>query len=224
MHVIIRPHSSHCTTQGQAMAEGVVMLLLLVLFVLGIRYIGHIGHLGLQQQTLSRFAAFQYSKTQQAPSQAQLQRQWTQSLPTALANTPLQTQTQTLAPLNSLAQPGQLDATLLRQEWGLADKGLGQVRLRTQAPALPMSWGTKTPSLTRHTAIVLENPAPHHDAAFHQQARRSQRAWGQAARTSASIARDVNRELQPLEGFQRPGLNTDWFMPWKDKLLRHHLR
>jgi len=216
-----------CTAaqQGQALAEGMLVLLLAGLLWAAIVYVGQLQDVAVQAQHASRVAAFAaahdtLSTDTQALRQAHFAgaaHRWRDHagrrlLPDPDAQVSLRLMQQ--APLPTQAQPGQTDAdaTRLRQEWRLDDAGLVHA-----AVAIPVQVPFQRAGMTirRHTAILRD--AGHSPDAGSAQRRvgESAYAWADAARRSRTAGQHVQKMLEPVDaGWHRPSPSYDWLMPW----------
>jgi len=221
----MKQRTTRCTQQGQALAEGMLVLLLAGLLWAAIVHVGQLQDMAVQAQHASRVAAFTAAHdTLSTDTQALRQthfagaaHRWRDHagrrlLPDPDVQVSLRVMQKTSLPAQ--AQPGQADAdaTRLRREWRLDDAGLvhAAVAISVQVPFQQAGM-----TIRRHTAILRD--AGHSPDAGSAQRRvgESAYAWADAARRSQSVGQGVQKALAPVDaGWHRPSPSYDWLMPW----------
>ncbi|GAA4336430.1 hypothetical protein GCM10023144_30730 [Pigmentiphaga soli] len=92
-------------------------------------------------------------------------------------------------------------------------RGLGGPR---SVPAGLHEWSSLRPAIARSTVLLSGEGAAGGDDAVQAAIARAGRAWQDAARPSANLARADDARLWRLDaGWQRPRLDTDWLQPWR---------
>jgi len=214
------------TQQGQALIEGMLVLLLAGLLWVGIVHIGQLQDMAVQAQHASRVAAFAVAHDTLAADTLALRQthfagvahRWRDHsgrrlLPDPEAHVTLRLMQQ--APLPAQAQPGQTDpdAMRLRQQWRLDDTGMVRA---AAAISVPVPFQAQ-PNITirRHTAILRDvGHSPDADSA-QRRVGESQYAWADAARRAQVLGQSVQKRLAPVDAaWHRPSPSYDWLMPW----------
>jgi len=211
--------------RGQALAEGMLVLLLAGLLWAAIVHVGQLQDMAVQAQHTSRVAAFAaahdtLSTDTQALRQAHFAgaaHRWRDHAGRRLLPDPdaqVSLRLMQKAALSAQAQPGQTDAdaTRLRREWRLDDAGLVHA---VAAIPVPVPFQQVGMTIRRHTAILRDaGHSPDADSA-QRRTGESAYAWADAARRSQSIGQDVQKVLQTVDaGWHRPSPSYDWLMPW----------
>jgi len=223
-----RLYGCAATQQGQALAEGMLVLLLAGLLWVAIVQIGQLQDMAVQAQHASRVAAFAAAHDTLATDTGMLRHahfsgtahRWRDHagrrlLPDPAAQVSLQLMQDAVLPVQ--AQPGQtdVDATRLRREWRLDDVGL--VRAAVAIPVqIPFhSAGQMGVTIRRHTVILRDaGHSPNADSA-QRRVGASAFAWADAARRSQAAGRRVQKRLEALDApWHRPSPSYDWLMPW----------
>jgi len=221
----MKQRATRCTQQGQALAEGMLVLLLAGLLWATIVHIGQLQDMAVQAQHASRVAAFSAVHDTLATDTRSLRKtyfagvahRWRDHAGRRLLPDPdaqVSLRVMQKAPLPAQAQPGQtdVDATRLRQEWRLDDAGLVQaaVAISVQVPFQQAGM-----TIRRHTAILRDaGHSPDADSAQHRVGE-SAYAWADAARRSQLVGQRVQKVLEPVDaGWHRPSPSYDWLMPW----------
>jgi len=216
--------------QGQALAEGLLVLLLAGLLWAAIVYIGQLQDMAVQAQHASRVAAFAAAHDTLASDIAALRQahfsgaahRWRDHTGRHLLPDPatqVSLRLMQVAPLGAQAQPGQADtdAMRLRHEWRLEDTGLvrSAVTIPVQIPFASQAGGGMT--IHRHTAILRDaGHSPDADSA-QRRVGASAYAWADAARRSQTIGRGIQTIVAPIDAaWYRPAPSCDWLMPWAD--------
>jgi len=216
------------TQQGQALAEGMLVLLLAGLLWVAIVQIGQLQDMAVQAQNASRVAAFAAAHDTLATDIGMLRHahfsgsahRWRDHagrrlLPDPAAQVSLQLMQ--VAALPAQAQPGQTDADAmrLRREWRLDDAGL--VRAAVAIPVqIPLYAAGRTGmTMRRHTVILRDaGHSPDADSA-QRRVGASASAWADAAHRSQAAAQRVQNKLAALDApWHRPTPSYDWLMPW----------
>jgi len=212
--------------QGQALAEGVLALLLSCLLWVAIVQISQLQDVAIQAQNASRVAAFQaVHDTLDTDTDATRQHyfadtphRWRDHAGRRFIPEP---ETQVVlhlkqtAGLPAQAQPGQQapHAVRLRREWRAEDQGVVRADARVQV-AVPFSLQTHM-HIRRHTTVLRD--AAHSPDAQSTQRRvgESPSAWATAAQQSRVAGQRAQAVLAPVDAaWHRPAPSWDWLMPW----------
>lgn len=233
--------------RGQSLVEGLVLLLVLISFFIAIPWLGRLLDIGLQQTSASRYMAFQWTRRMVAPDDLEVKQKfflakehnWRDRQQHKIVNAnniTIRSDRQLL--LSDEMQPGQREtyAPILRQQWGIADKGvvIAQLQVTPQywhhnnvASALGIDAGflERLPlTLYRHTAILMDAGHSDTDENSHRRAGTSALAWKDVTERSYALGQHIQRYAEPVEGFDRDAPVFDWLVPWAGKLPQHHLK
>lgn len=232
---------------GQALVEGMVLVLVLISFFIAIPWLGRLFDIGMQQMHASRYAAFQWSRQLQSPDEKKIkhkfllsnEHQWRdrrhQRIVTAES---INMRTERQIVLDDDKQPGKqvAQAATLRRQWGLQDQGVVNIKLAVS----PIYTGYKQNSSTslgldagflerlpltiyRNTAILVDAGHSDSDKTSHYRTGQSDLAWQEVAERSYALGKHIQRYAEPAEGFARENPIFDWLLPWAGKLPKHHL-
>jgi len=214
--------------QGQALAEGLLVLLLAGLLWFAIVQIAQLQDMAIQAQHASRVAAFAAAHDTLAADTTAVRQthfagaahRWRdpagrRMLPDPAAQVSLRLTQH--APLSAQAQPGQADADALplRREWRVEDAGIVRADAAVHVQTPFSSQDQPGITIRRWTAILRD--AGHSPDAHSAQRRvgESATAWGDAARRSQTVGERVQRMVEPLDAaWKRPSPSYDWLMPW----------
>ncbi|AHG63707.1 hypothetical protein [Advenella mimigardefordensis] len=230
--------------RGQALTEGLIVLLCVLTFFAAITWLGRLQDIALHEQHASRFGAFELARAGNI-NNAQLSSRffqgrhagWRRQQGDALLTADgIQVTHNRQAQLDSLSQPGGVDrnATLLRREWRLQDNGIVNVSLRIRPRAAAPSGQSSVRdepqgstvgflnrlavTLRRHTAILIDAGHTIDARAAHERAARSKVAWQQTAHASYAAGKKIAAAAMPVDApWRRPAPVFDWFMPWAGK-------
>jgi len=212
--------------QGQALAEGLLVLLVAGLLWFAIVQIAQLQDMAMQAQTASRVAAFAAAHdTLQTDLRAVRQthfaggaHRWRDAVGKPMLPDPdaqLDLRLRRLAPLPDQAQAGasHADAVQIRREWRLQDAGL--VRADVGVPVRVPFQDEASMTIRRHTAILRDAGHSTDDASAQRRVGESARAWGDAVHPSQVAGRRTQSLAQALDAaWGRPAPSYDWLMPW----------
>jgi len=221
---------------GQAMAEGMLVLLVAGLLWVAIVQIAQLQDMAVQAQHASRVAAFAVAHDTLAADMTAVRQthfsgashRWRDHagrplLSGALPDSPSDSAAQVSlrltqhASLAASAQPGggDADALRLRREWHIEDAGM--VRADAGVPVrVPFASPEQTGiTIRRHTSILRDaGHSPNADSA-QRRVGESAYAWGDAARGSQAAGQSVQKMVGPVDAaWSRPSPSYDWLMPW----------
>jgi len=228
--------------QGQALTEGLIVLLCVLIFFAAATGLGRLQDVALYEQHASRFGAFELARAGDIDN-AKLSTRFFQGRHAGWRNRQgnalvvddrIQIGYNRQALLDPQSQPGAVDrnATILRKEWELQDRGIANVSLRIRPRATTPSERTHTEwagqaqkflgslavSLRRHTAILVDAGHAINARSAHERAARSNTAWQQAARASYAAGKKIAAAAMPVDApWGRAAPVFDWFMPWAGK-------
>lgn len=240
---------SNTRQQGQALTEALVVFSVLLLLWAGVAWLGRFQDMALQASHASRFAAF--SAALGAPSQVETVRQsyfespaqrWADRRGQLLLQadrSDVQLHVGRGPVLPGLAQAAQNapNASLLREQWQVADSGIVDARVSVQffpQPAqsqqgngLFMSelrdFDLPYPRLTRHTAILADAGHASDDASVQVRVAASSLAWSDAANQSYELAGRISNVMSSIDaGWRRPAPNQEWLNAWAGEVPTHH--
>lgn len=230
--------------QGQALTEGLIVLLCVLTFFAATTWLGRLQDVALYEQHASRFGAFELARAGNIDN-AKLSPRFFHGLHAGWRNrqgnalvvddrVQVTYNRQTL--LDPQSQPGAVDssATILRKEWELQDRGIANVSLRIRPRATTPSEQTSTRagragqapdffdnlavSLRRHTAILVDAGHAIDARSAHERAARSNTAWQQVAHASYAAGKKIAAAAMPVDApWGRAAPVFDWFMPWAGK-------
>ena len=230
--------------RGQAMVEGLIVLLCLLTFFSGITWLGRLQDIALYEQHASRFGAFELARATNLHN-AKLPARffhgkhaaWRNRQGRALVDKESVHVTHNQqARLDARSQPGGTEgnAINLRKEWRLHDSGIANVALairpaiaarKTKAqqfssPAAQALGFTEklALSLRRHTAILIDAGHATDSHSAHKRAASTDSAWQQVAQASYAAGKKVAAAASAVDApWRRDDPVFDWFMPWVGK-------
>lgn len=230
--------------QGQALTEGLIVLLCVLVFFAAATWLGRLQDVALHEQHASRSGAFELARAGNIDNAKLLSRffqgrhaGWRNRQGSALVvDDSIQVTYDRQAVLASQSQPGAIDrnATVLRKEWALQDSGIANVSLRIRPRVTTLSQQAPTPveraerisnlidslavTLRRHTAILIDAGHAIDARSAHERAARSHTAWQRVARASYAAGKKIATTAMPLDApWGRAAPVFDWFMPWAGK-------
>lgn len=235
---------------GQALAEGLVIMLVLLLFFVGMGWLGRLLDMGLQASHASHYGAFQLSREIPDINKAELasrfllgpEKNWRDRRGNLLlSNNAIAVTVDHSEKLSAFMQPGanHEQASLLRKDWEIEDPGLARLALSVT----PMfAAARKQPeanavlglgldffdhfslSIKRHTSILTGAGHAASDRAAHTRSSVSQEGWQNAAGLSYASGRKIQSFAQSVDApWDRPQPVLDWLQPWQGMLPIHHL-
>ncbi len=230
--------------QGQALTEGLIVLLCVLAFFAAGTWLGRLQDVALHEQHASRFGAFELARAANI-DHAKLSPRFFQGWHAGWRNRQgnalvvddsIQVTYNRQARLDPQSQPGAVDknATMLRKEWELQDSGIANVSLRirprvtTLSEQTPVSveGGRRTLNfidslavpLRRHTAILIDAGHAIDARSAHERAARSNTAWQRVSRASYTAGKKIAAAAVPVDApWGRAAPVFDWFMPWAGK-------
>lgn len=235
--------------QGQALVEGLVVLLALISLWLGISWLARFQDMALQASHASRYAAFALSRNPDETVESDVRQhyfsgpahQWSDRrgkrlLSPGLDEVVLQPSRQTA--LANVAQPGGavLYAQALRQDWRLEDAGVLAAQLSVaprlslvpQEQVLPADglsyFDQQRLVLRRHTAILTDAGHAADDIATQQTVANSSLAWGNSANSSYARGKKIASAMTAVDAaWNRTEPVFDWLGPWSGRVPEAHL-
>ncbi|NYT61219.1 pilus assembly protein [Alcaligenaceae bacterium] len=245
-----RAKSKVLLQQGQALVEGLVVLLALMSLWVGVSWLARFQDMALQASHASRYAAFSLSRNLEANIENDMRRhffsgpahQWSDRrgkrlLSSALDEIDVQTHRQTALAVQ--AQPGGalLHAQALRQDWRLDDTGvlavqlsaaprLGLASLHNNLPADGLAYfDSQNLLLQRHTSLLTGAGHAADDMAVQQTVANSSLAWSNSANSSYVHGKKIASAMTAVDaGWGRPQPVFDWLEPWSGHVPESHLR
>lgn len=238
--------------QGQALAEGLVVLLVLLSLWVGLAWLGRLQDMALQATHGSRHAAFaatRYFADDFTVQQVKAgyfsgpSHQWSLRSGRAVLDDDKSQVTVSVRrgqALDVKAQVGGtgLSVSRLRSELGTADRGILQARVGVDLSFLRASQAgdgssvlrlsdldSAWPVLHRHTAILIDSGHAASDAAAQQRLTLSPTAWAASSARSYELARQTDAVMAKVDGAwsrQRPLF--DWLQAWTGRVPDHHLQ
>jgi len=218
--------------QGQALVEGLLVLLVAGLLWLAIVQIAQLQDMAIQAQHASRVAAFAAAHDTLAADTTAVRQtyfagaahRWRDSAGRRMLPDPATQASLRLtqhAPLSARAQPGQTNAQALplRREWRVEDTGVVRADAAVHAQVPFAAQDSPGITIRRWTAILRDaGHSPDARSAQHRVGE-SATAWGDAARRSQAVGERVQRMVEPLDaGWNRPSPFYDWLMPWAGEI------
>ena len=221
--------------QGQALVEGVVVLLVLVALWVSAGWLFRLQDMALQASHGSRYAAFSAARgVDDQRVQATVRqryfsgpshqwrtlsgRQWLAAgRPEVLASsshTPI---------LTANAQPGMghVASTLLRQEWSVTSDQIIQTQVSLQPRTLTNG---VAPRLSRRQFILVGAGHSVDDAHVVQRVAQSALGWSGVATYSAAQGAGLASVMVPVDqGWGRPAPQFDWLAKWQGAVPQQHL-
>lgn len=226
--------------QGQAMVEGLVVLLALTALWSAISWLGRLQDINLQAMHASRYAAFSATRHPNMDEQSNTRHttqlhffggpthQWADAQGNRmLLNTAQEVQLNTdrTRQLAMHAQPGGSggNATTLRADWHIADTGIVDSHVTVRPSAVdPMDWGIS--GIRRHTAILVGAGHAANDAQVQHRLADSALAWGNSSQASYAAGGSIAGAMIAVDaGWNRPEPIFDWLGPWTGAVPNYHL-
>lgn len=230
--------------QGQALVEGLIVLLCLLTLWVGGIWLLRLQDVALAGQHASRLGAFDLARAGRLSEDRVTPRffagphaGWHNRRGGALVPPgQVHMATSRSVQLGPQGQPGASErhASRLRQEWGLQDMGIAQVSLDISPQAGTASSERSASSeradpalgfidtiallLRRHTAVLTDAGHSTDAREANKRAGGSDSAWRQAARASYAAAERIAASAMPVDSpWHRARPVLDWFMPWAGK-------
>lgn len=219
--------------QGQAMAEGLVVLSILLSLWFAVSWLGTLQDMALQASHGSRYMAFAATRGQEAYALEPLRsayfsgpaHQWSGRPgghlldPDALH---LGVDASRATTLMASAQPGGAATTpsRLRTELGTADSGILTQTLTLDPAEKTSIW----PVLRRQTSILTGPGHASDDAAVQQRLGLSPTAWAASAQASYALTTRIDSAMDSVDaawGRSRPSI--DWLGPWGGQVPEQHI-
>ncbi|MCC2595413.1 hypothetical protein LKR43_03575 [Pusillimonas sp. MFBS29] len=228
---------------GQALVEGLLAMLVLVSIWVAVAWLGNLQDMALTVQHASRHAAFSYTRNPSPESSVSLRgqyfmgpaHQWNERSGKAMLPWPRDQVRIDVSRSAVLGQPAQAGGTnplahVLRNDWGLLDKGI----VHAQVLALPKAdtvhhpdlstsrasiLGLKDfsiyPQLRRHISILEGAGHASGDVHAQQIIGRSLLAWSDSAHASGAIGLRVDATMSAVDkAWDRQHPVFDWLQPW----------
>lgn len=237
--------------RGQALAEGLVVLLVLLSVWVAVGWLGRFQDMALQATHASRFAAFSVARHHDLRPAADIQHryfsgpahQWKDRHGRSVLSQE-QTEVSLLvrsdAALDAYAQPGGplADASSLRQGWRVEDTGIVQAIVTIGSRATIQNTAHKAdafkiglsvfddryPVLSRHTAILAGAGHASNDPDAQHRIAESKLGWSNSAEDSYRLGRHMQMRVQPLDrAWGRAAPEFDWLVPWASHIPERHL-
>lgn len=233
--------------QGQALVESLVLLLILISFFIAIPYLGRLIDISITQSNASRYGAFQLTRQLTGLNESYIKekfflkndQQWRDRQNQKIVHEGnILLHVSRLEKLSNGMQPGKKKAQVLREEWGIEDKGIARVDVSVSPSYTQGKSRTSTalglglvffdginPFIKRHTSILTDAGHSDSDLSTHKRTARTNTAWGKAAKGSYELGRSIQSYAAPVDrGFSRPQPVFDWLEPWAGKIPQRHLR
>lgn len=235
---------------GQALAEGLVVMLALLLFFVAIAWLGRLLSISLQASHASHYGAFQLSRDIPDINKAELderfllgpENNWHDRRANELLDShAIAVKVERAEKLDATMQPGanHEQATLLRKGWKIEDQGIARMSLAVtplftaarKQPEAGVALGLGLDffdhfSLTirRQTSILTGAGHAASDQEAHKHVSLSPEGWQNAAGLSYESGRKVQSYAQSVDApWNRPQPVFDWLQPWQGQLPAHHL-
>jgi len=230
--------SPKATQSGQALAEGLVAMVVLASIWVAVAWLGRLQDMALSAQHASRHAAFAYTrnpashndygiKTQYFQGPAH---QWKDRVGHSILASPLhqvQLNFERTSTLSDAGQPGGNDAWAmsLRKDWAVQDEGIvnasvyvlpgpGTVNVSSTS-VLGLGAFNDYPKLRRHIAILEGAGHASNDAQVQQVVAQSAPAWADSTRASVIVGTRVDAAMAAIDApWHRPRPVLDWLAPW----------
>ena len=240
--------SQNSAQKGQALAEGVLAMLVLASIWVAMAWLGHLQDMALSAQHASRHAAFVHTRTPGSVSRDTVlpffqtaAHQWNErngDPMLALPSWQVQLHLDRRTMLDPLAQVGGNDAMAasLRDNWGIQDQGIVDVSVQalpgvhsenaTEETASVLGLGIfkHYPLLRRHTAILEGAGHASNDAQVQDIVVRSGLAWSDSASTSIALGKRINAVMENVDApWRRAHAVFDWLGPWAGHVPAGHL-
>lgn len=233
---------------GQALVEGLVVMLVLLSLWVGIGWLGRFQDMALQATHASRYVAFALSRDPDAHPVTDMREyyfsgkahQWSDRRGQRLLSPGLDEVTLRVdrqAALAEHAQPGGTakDASTLRQQWHIQDAGI--LASHVAVSLLPGHGQAPTTSVTglsdldhqqlvmrRHTAILTGAAHASGDAATQQVVADSALGWSKSAGSSYALGNSIATAMSSVDAaWSRPEPIFDWLGPWAGYVPDIHL-
>lgn len=222
--------------RGQALAEGLVVLLALIGLWLAGLWLARLQNISLQTRHAAAYSAFLSTRTLAPFDTGRVRHQfftttsqrWVDTAGLPLLARPNDQVSVRLADLNqpegaAQAAPDAL-AVALGRELRTYDAGgvSGIVRVRPVATAAPA--GLVYPAIVRRLAVLQ---GAGHASSDHDAGHRLQQApltWGRDAGRSQGIALAVNAAMAQVDaGWSRESFISDWLHAWHERVPDHHV-
>lgn len=232
------------TQQGQAIAEGLLVMFSLLLLWMAVAWLGRMQDMALQATHSSRYMAFSATRgfDEQAKSQTALRyfsgsaHQWQDRSGRLLLDPDspqLSLVTQRLPDLTTQAQPGGLALAVskLRTEFHTADNGIlrasslvdvnGGPRAQTVSDlGISKLW----PVLRRHTAILTGAGHGSDDTQVQQRLAAASTAWHDSSQISYQLSRKTDAAMSAVDkAWGRSAPTPEWLDAWTAQIPSHHL-
>ena len=236
--------------RGQALIEGLVVLLLLLSFWVGIAWLGRIQDMALQAQHASRYSAFSATRNPVGHPIEEIRdhffsgpaHQWSDRKGDAVLRTGQPEVTLHLdqaARLDVHSQPGANGTAVarLRDEWHIEDGGVlrsvVRVAPRTNENTDPASaaavaglayFDRAYPTMSRQVSILVDAAHASDDAATQWRVSESKTAWGDTAAQSHALGSRVDAAMGAIDaGWGRGRPQWDWLSPWAGYVPARHI-
>ncbi len=233
--------------QGQAMAEGLIVLSILLSLWFAVSWLGTLQDMALQVSHGSRYMAFAATRGQEGYALEPLRsayfsgpaHQWSGRPgghllgPDALH---LRLDSSRATTLKADAQPGGQATTVfrLRTELGTADSGIltqtlmldpaGQGSASLDTASAPASESFIWPRLRRQTSILTGLGHAPDDAAVQQRLGASPTAWENSAQTSYALNARIDSAMGSVDAaWRRSRPAVDWLRSWGGQVPEQHI-
>ncbi|MGB6104590.1 MAG: hypothetical protein WBF88_12185 [Pusillimonas sp.] len=220
---------------GQALAEGLVVMLVLVSLWVAVAWLGQLQDMALSAQHASGHAAFAFTRNPVGDAAEHIRwqyfqgpaHQWKDRGGNPMLALPLsQVQVNWARPeeLDQEAQPGgsSIHAESLRRSWQLGDRGIVSARVSAtpRHGVAASSAGSSVdfnryPNLRRHTAILEGAGHAADDVRVQQIVAQSELAWSDSARASRIIGTKIDAAMAAVDApWHRDRPEFDWLGLW----------
>ncbi|NYT85851.1 hypothetical protein [Pollutimonas harenae] len=230
--------SAKVTQGGQALAEGLVAMVVLASIWVAVAWLGRLQDMALSAQHASGLAAFAYTRNPaahidygirahyfQGPAHQWKDRSGHSLLASSLHQ--VQFDFKRASVLSQAGQPGGIDAMAvsLRDDWGIQDEGIvnaavhflpgsGTVDVAGNS-VLGLGAFNDYPQLRRHTAILEGAGHASNDTRVQQVVAQSTQAWSDSARASVDMGKKVDAAMAAVDApWHRARPVLDWLSPW----------
>lgn len=230
--------------QGQALAEGLLVLLSLLLAWAAITWLGRMQDVSLQAAHASRYVAFAATRGFEAQAEKQTlthyfsgpAHQWQDKSGKLLlkpGSQQVSMVSQRLSSLAASAQPGGSGPAVsdLRTEFHTADNGILRVSSVVDVTGLPPAESTAItditkwwPVLRRETSILTGAGHASDDSQVQQRLASAPTAWQDSSRVSYRLASKTDAAMKAVDGaWGRPSPTSEWLDVWTASLPSHHV-
>ncbi|PLC49473.1 hypothetical protein CR159_12780 [Pollutimonas subterranea] len=235
--------------QGQALVEGLIVLLVLLSLWVGVAWLGRLQDMALQATHASRYVAFALSRDPGAHMEADMRRhyfsgpahQWSDRRGDRLLSPKLDEVALHIERQTVLAAPAQAGRTsgnagILRRQWHIEDTGILASTITVAPRSRPVRAVEPTSvtglsyfdhqqlALRRHTAILTGAGHASSDTAAQQVVADSALAWSQSASASYALGANIAGAMSAVDAaWNRPEPNFDWLAPWAGQVPDTHL-